>query len=192
MWIRTICALRKCWHATICCLDTILSGTYVLVITSRKEAGNFLGFPVYQVNSMKFLYCNEALQLSTSQEVVLLLLFACISFFFFFFHITIKRWMLPAYSDSPLNAEKGWVLLHDSVEDSRINSRIVLFLQNRYNTEVSLWTPNFCVSYAHALILYIVLLRFLPFNNYWPCSSLQRRYKLTDGWMNKPIWKQVR
>lgn len=117
----------------------------------------------------------------------------CLHFFFlFFFHITIKRWMLPAYSDSPLNAEKGWVLLHDSVEDSRINSRIVLFLQNRYNTEVSLWTPNFCVSYAHALILYIVLLRFLPFNNYWPCSSLQRRYKLTDGWMNKPIWKQVR
>ncbi|KAK4776912.1 hypothetical protein SAY86_005600 [Trapa natans] len=46
----------------------LLAGTYVLVITSRNEVGNFLGFPVYRVNSMRFLYCNEALKLSTSQE----------------------------------------------------------------------------------------------------------------------------
>lgn len=44
-------------------------GVYMLVITSRKEVGNFLGFPVFQVTSMKFLSCDEALKLSTSQEV---------------------------------------------------------------------------------------------------------------------------
>ncbi|KAK4749515.1 hypothetical protein SAY87_026964 [Trapa incisa] len=43
-------------------------GAFVLVITSRNKVGNFLGFPVYRVNSMRFLYCNEALKLSTSQE----------------------------------------------------------------------------------------------------------------------------
>ncbi|KAF3448173.1 hypothetical protein FNV43_RR08884 [Rhamnella rubrinervis] len=46
----------------------LLVGTCIIVITSRKEVGNFLGFPVYQVMSMKFLSCNEALKLSTSQE----------------------------------------------------------------------------------------------------------------------------
>ncbi|XP_038905246.1 phosphoinositide phosphatase SAC8 isoform X4 [Benincasa hispida] len=40
----------------------------MLVITSRKEVGNFLGFPVFQVTSMKFLPCDAALKLSTSQE----------------------------------------------------------------------------------------------------------------------------
>lgn len=50
------------------------AGTYIIVITSRKEVGNFLGFPVYRVTSMKFLSCNEALKQSNSQEV---------SFFFF-------------------------------------------------------------------------------------------------------------
>ncbi|MBA0750835.1 hypothetical protein Gogos_002219, partial [Gossypium gossypioides] len=46
----------------------LLAGTYVLVITSRKEVGSFLGFPVYRVESMKFLACNEALRFSNSQE----------------------------------------------------------------------------------------------------------------------------
>ena len=46
----------------------------MLVITSRKEVGNFLGFPVFQVTSMKFLPCDEALKLSTSQEVSFLLI----------------------------------------------------------------------------------------------------------------------
>ncbi|KAK8713993.1 hypothetical protein V6N13_149195 [Hibiscus sabdariffa] len=46
----------------------LLAGTYVLVITSRKEVGGFLGFPVYRVESMKFLACNEALRFSNSQE----------------------------------------------------------------------------------------------------------------------------
>ncbi|KAI7996240.1 Phosphoinositide phosphatase SAC8 [Camellia lanceoleosa] len=38
----------------------LLAGTYVLVITSRKEVGSHLGFPVFRVMSMKFLSCNEA------------------------------------------------------------------------------------------------------------------------------------
>lgn len=46
----------------------LLAGTYVLVITSRKEVGNYLGFPIFRVTSMKFLSCNEALRFSTSQE----------------------------------------------------------------------------------------------------------------------------
>ncbi|GMJ03236.1 SAC domain-containing protein 8 [Hibiscus trionum] len=46
----------------------LLAGTYVLVITSRKEVGSFLGKPVYRVESMKFLACNEALRFSNSQE----------------------------------------------------------------------------------------------------------------------------
>ncbi|KAJ4977732.1 hypothetical protein NE237_008512 [Protea cynaroides] len=44
------------------------SGAHVLVITSRKEVGTYLGSPIFQVTSMKFLSCNEALKLSTSQE----------------------------------------------------------------------------------------------------------------------------
>uniref|UniRef100_A0A9I9CVL8 SAC domain-containing protein n=1 Tax=Cucumis melo TaxID=3656 RepID=A0A9I9CVL8_CUCME len=47
----------------------LVAGVYMLVITSRKEVGNFLGFPVFQVTSMKFLPCDEALKLSTSQEI---------------------------------------------------------------------------------------------------------------------------
>ncbi|XP_058075028.1 phosphoinositide phosphatase SAC8 isoform X2 [Magnolia sinica] len=46
----------------------LLAGTYVLVITSQKEVGAYLGFPVFRVMSMKFLSCNEALKLSTPQE----------------------------------------------------------------------------------------------------------------------------
>ncbi|EOY07166.1 SAC domain-containing protein 8 isoform 2 [Theobroma cacao] len=46
----------------------LLAGIYVLVITSRKEVGSFLGYPVYRVESMKFLACNEALRYSNSQE----------------------------------------------------------------------------------------------------------------------------
>ncbi|XP_077214691.1 SAC domain-containing protein 8 [Tasmannia lanceolata] len=46
----------------------LLAGTYILVITSRKEVGSYLGFPVFRVTSMKFLSCNTALRLSASQE----------------------------------------------------------------------------------------------------------------------------
>lgn len=46
----------------------LLAGTYLLVITSRKEVGSYLGFPVFRVMSMKFLSCNDALRFSTSEE----------------------------------------------------------------------------------------------------------------------------
>lgn len=46
----------------------LLSGTHVLVITSKKEVGTYLGFPVFMVTSMKFLSCNEASRFLTSQE----------------------------------------------------------------------------------------------------------------------------
>ncbi|XP_042397988.1 phosphoinositide phosphatase SAC8-like isoform X4 [Zingiber officinale] len=46
----------------------LLAGTYVLLITSRKEVGSYLGFPVFNVTSMRVLLCNKALKHSTSQE----------------------------------------------------------------------------------------------------------------------------
>uniref|UniRef100_A0A0D9VSV0 SAC domain-containing protein n=1 Tax=Leersia perrieri TaxID=77586 RepID=A0A0D9VSV0_9ORYZ len=46
----------------------LLAGSYVLVITSRKEAGAYQGSPVYSVNSMKLLCCNEAIKHLTTQE----------------------------------------------------------------------------------------------------------------------------
>ncbi|XP_050912589.1 phosphoinositide phosphatase SAC8 isoform X2 [Lathyrus oleraceus] len=46
----------------------LVIGTYAIVITSRKEVGSFLGFPVYRLMSMRVLACNEALKFSTSQE----------------------------------------------------------------------------------------------------------------------------
>ncbi|KAL0291662.1 UNVERIFIED_CONTAM: Phosphoinositide phosphatase SAC8 [Sesamum calycinum] len=49
----------------ICSLSV---GTYVLVITSRKEVGTYLGFPVFLVTSMKFLSCNGTSGFLTSQE----------------------------------------------------------------------------------------------------------------------------
>ncbi|CAJ1806433.1 unnamed protein product [Sphenostylis stenocarpa] len=42
--------------------------TYAVVITSRKEVGSFLGFPVYRLMSMRILACNDALRYSTAQE----------------------------------------------------------------------------------------------------------------------------
>ncbi|KAL0309980.1 UNVERIFIED_CONTAM: Phosphoinositide phosphatase SAC8 [Sesamum radiatum] len=45
-----------------------LNSTYVLVITSRKEVGTYLGFPVFLVTSMKFLSCNGTSGFLTSQE----------------------------------------------------------------------------------------------------------------------------
>ncbi|KAJ3682834.1 hypothetical protein LUZ60_013061 [Juncus effusus] len=46
----------------------LLAGTYVLVITSRKEIGLYHDSTIYRVLSMRFLSCNEALKESTAQE----------------------------------------------------------------------------------------------------------------------------
>ncbi|XP_059639037.1 phosphoinositide phosphatase SAC8 isoform X2 [Cornus florida] len=97
----------------------LLAGTYVLVITSRKEVGTYLGFPVFCVMSMKFLYCNDALRLLNSQE---------------------KR------------DEAYFMNLLKIVES----------------------TPGLYYSYETDITL-----------------NLQRRFKLAEGWMSKPIWKQA-
>ncbi|KAJ7961219.1 Phosphoinositide phosphatase [Quillaja saponaria] len=97
----------------------LLAGTYVLVITSRKEVGTFLGFPIFRVMSMMFLSCNEALKFSTSQE---------------------KK------------DEAYFMTLLKTVES----------------------TPGLYYSYETDITL-----------------NLQRRFKLTEGWMSKPIWKQA-
>ncbi|KAF9620538.1 hypothetical protein IFM89_013159 [Coptis chinensis] len=62
----------KLWCAyielTILAERLMVSGTYLLVITSRKEVGTYLGFPVFRVMSMKFMACNGILRLSSCQE----------------------------------------------------------------------------------------------------------------------------
>ncbi|KAK1380585.1 hypothetical protein POM88_027329 [Heracleum sosnowskyi] len=44
------------------------SGTYILAVTSRREVGTYLGFPIYQVMSMKFLSCSQSSRPLTSEE----------------------------------------------------------------------------------------------------------------------------
>ncbi|XP_054783868.1 phosphoinositide phosphatase SAC8 isoform X2 [Prosopis cineraria] len=97
----------------------LLVGTYVLVITSRKEVGSFLGFPVYRLMSMRLLACNEALRFSTAQE---------------------KK--DEAYFRTLLKIVESMPGLYYS-----------------YDTDITL--------------------------------NLQRRCKLIEGWMSKPIWKQA-
>ncbi|KAM1597820.1 hypothetical protein EV1_032593 [Malus domestica] len=97
----------------------LLAGNYVLVITSRTEVGNYLGFPVYRVNSMRFLSCNEGLKNSTAQE---------------------KK------------DEAYFMALLKTVQS----------------------TPGLYFSYETDTTL-----------------NFQRRCKLVEGWMAKPIWKQA-
>ncbi|KAF5785628.1 putative phosphatidylinositol-3,4-bisphosphate 4-phosphatase [Helianthus annuus] len=97
----------------------LLAGTYVLVITSRKEVGAYLGYPVFRVMSMKFLSCNEGLKNLTNQQ---------------------KK------------DEAYFQTLLRTVEE----------------------TPGLYYSYETDITL-----------------NLQRRYKMADGWMSKPIWKQA-
>nr|XP_043636088.1 phosphoinositide phosphatase SAC8 isoform X2 [Erigeron canadensis] len=97
----------------------LLAGTYLLVITSRKEVGAYLGYPVFRVMSMKFLSCNGDLRNLTNQQ---------------------KK--DEAYFQTLLRV----------VED----------------------TPGLYYSYETDITL-----------------NLQRRYKMADGWMSKPIWKQA-
>ncbi|GAB4833671.1 hypothetical protein Ancab_031916 [Ancistrocladus abbreviatus] len=46
----------------------LVTGTYLLLITSCKEVGNYLGFPIFKVGSMKVLACNKASEQLTPQE----------------------------------------------------------------------------------------------------------------------------
>nr|KYP46693.1 Phosphatidylinositide phosphatase SAC1 [Cajanus cajan] len=97
----------------------LIVGTYAIVITSRKEVGSFLGFPVYRLMSMRVLACNEALKFSTAQE---------------------KK--DEAYFMNLLKVVESMPGLYYS-----------------YETDITL--------------------------------NLQRRSKLVEGWMSKPIWKQA-
>ncbi|KAK2414701.1 Phosphoinositide phosphatase family protein [Trifolium repens] len=97
----------------------LVVGTYAIVITSRKEVGSFLGFPVYRLTSMRVLACNEALRFSTSQE---------------------KR-------------DEAYFLTLLKVVESM---------------------PGLYYSYEADISL-----------------NLQRRSKLVEGWMSKPLWKQA-
>ncbi|GAU35121.1 hypothetical protein TSUD_162260 [Trifolium subterraneum] len=97
----------------------LVVGTYAIVITSRKEVGSFLGFPVYRLTSMRVLACNEALRFSTSQE---------------------KR-------------DEAYFLTLLKVVESM---------------------PGLYYSYEGDISL-----------------NLQRRSKLVEGWMSKPLWKQA-
>ncbi|KAF9665218.1 hypothetical protein SADUNF_Sadunf16G0099700 [Salix dunnii] len=97
----------------------LVVGTYMLVIISRKKVGEFLGFPVFRIDAMKFLPCNEALKFSTAQE---------------------KR------------DEAYFMNLLKVVES----------------------TPGLYYSYETDITL-----------------NLQRRCKLAEGWMSKPIWKSA-
>ncbi|KAI3759859.1 hypothetical protein L1987_50242 [Smallanthus sonchifolius] len=97
----------------------LLAGTYILVITSCKEVGTYLGYPVLRVMSMRFLSCNEGLKNLTNQQ---------------------KK--DEAYFQTLLRI----------VEE----------------------TPGLYYSYETDITL-----------------NLQRRYKMADGWMSKPIWKQA-
>ncbi|KAG5550570.1 hypothetical protein RHGRI_015511 [Rhododendron griersonianum] len=97
-----------------------LAATHVLVITSRKEVGSYVGFPVFRVMSMKFLSCNEALRLPNHQE---------------------KR-------------------------DEAYFRTLLRVIES---------TPGLYYSYETDITL-----------------SLQRRFKLTEGRMSKPIWKQCK
>lgn len=97
----------------------LLSGTYILVITSHKDVGTYLGFPVFRVMSMKFLSCNRDLKNLTNQQ---------------------KK------------DEAYFQALLKIVEE----------------------TPGLYYSYETDITL-----------------NLQRRYKMADEWMSKPIWKQA-
>ncbi|XP_073222687.1 phosphoinositide phosphatase SAC8 isoform X3 [Cicer arietinum] len=97
----------------------LVVGTYAIVITSRKEVGSFLGFPVYRLTSMRVLACNEALRFSTSQE----------------------------------KKDEAYFLTLLKIVESM---------------------PGLYYSYEIDITL-----------------NLQRRSKLVEGWMSKPLWKQA-
>lgn len=110
-------------------------------------------------------------------------------------------WFLP---NNFFLAEKRWGLLLEFVENCGINSWLVLFIWNGYNIEVHNSLPS-SILYIYIISIifhgkfkllysYLNLLHghSLFINMHFTMiHSLQRRYKLSPGWMAKPIWKQV-
>lgn len=97
----------------------LVAGTYIIVITSAKEVGKCLGFPIFRVQSLKYLPCNQAIKQLSPQE---------------------KK--EEAYFRNLLKVVESTAGLYYS-----------------YETDITV--------------------------------NLQRRLKLAEGWMSKPLWKQA-
>lgn len=97
----------------------LVAGTYIIVITSAKEVGKCLGFPIFRVQSLKYLPCNQAIKQLSPQE---------------------KK--EEAYFRNLLKVVESTAGLYYS-----------------YETDITV--------------------------------NWQRRLKLAEGWMSKPLWKQA-
>ncbi|CAO2820122.1 unnamed protein product [Amaranthus hypochondriacus] len=97
----------------------LVAGMYILVITSSKEVGKYHGFPIFRVESMKYLPCNQAVKELGTQE-----------------------------------------------------KKDEAYFRNLLRVVES--TPGLYYSYETDITV-----------------NLQRRLKLAEGWMTKPIWKQA-
>ncbi|XP_057525303.1 phosphoinositide phosphatase SAC8 isoform X3 [Amaranthus tricolor] len=97
----------------------LVAGMYILVITSSKEVGKYYGFPIFRVESMKYLPCNKAVKELGTQE-----------------------------------------------------KKDEAYFRNLLRVVES--TPGLYYSYETDITV-----------------NLQRRLKLAEGWMTKPIWKQA-
>lgn len=108
------------------------AGTYILVITSSKEVGKYHGFPVFRVESIKYLACNQALMKLGAQEVRSCFLFPLKLCFLASIICILINGNIQIY----VCAEKRWSILQEFVESCGIYSRIILFLWNWYYCEV--------------------------------------------------------
>jgi len=121
------------------------SGSYVLIITSRKDAGSYQVSPVYHANSMKFLCCNEAIKHLTPQEVWKNYRLACNfthivwsnKHWLYFLLGHCSTWSLHLNSLYYLPAEKGWGILHVSSENCRNYLWTVLLVWQGFDAKVS-------------------------------------------------------
>jgi len=126
---------------------------HLLVITSSKEVGKYLGFPVFHVQSIKYLPCYKALKQLSPKEVRFIFCFPLTGLTSFCEECSFG-WQLYANISC---AEKRWSLLQEFVESSGVYSRIVLLLWNWYNSEVCcLLTLNLHHSQ------FIIMVRGLP------------------------------
>lgn len=129
------------------------TGTYAIVITSRKEVGSFLGFPVYRLMSMRVLACNQALKFSTSQEVRGYIIIS-----YWVINQVLYVWfILNMFSVFYFSIEKGWSVLFDTVKNSGVNAGFILFLWNRYYIKVSVSVLKLLVYYYLRPLIFISL-----------------------------------
>ncbi|KAL2902087.1 Phosphoinositide phosphatase SAC8 [Bienertia sinuspersici] len=96
----------------------LVAGMYILVITACKEVGKYQGFPIFRVETMKYLPCNQAIKELSTQEK----------------------------------------------KDEAYFTNLLRVVES---------TPGLYYSYETDVTL-----------------NLQRRLKLAEVWMRKPLWKQ--